>query len=68
MRIRIEADDGAPVGEFVTLRTFGEYPPDVVLYQGRPYQLRPSLCRPGEPPVYREPGWSLVEPIGWGCG
>jgi hypothetical protein len=23
MRIRIEADDGAPVGEFVTLRTFG---------------------------------------------
>jgi hypothetical protein len=68
MRIRIETDDGTTLGEFVTLRPSGEYPPDVVLYQGTPYQLRPERCRAGEPPVYREPAWSIVEPIGWGCG
>lgn len=67
MRIRIVNDDQETVGEFVTLVDVGIVPP-VVLYENRPYVLCPELCRPGEPPVYREPAWSIVEPIGWGHG
>lgn len=68
MRVRIENDDGEPVGEFVTLCPFDTYPPAVVIYEARPYVLQPMRCKPGEPPVYREPSWSIVEPIGWGHG
>ena len=67
MRIRIVNDDDEVVGEFVILVEHSR-PPAVVMYEGRPHVPAPELCRAGEPPVYREPGWSLVEPIGWGCG
>lgn len=68
MRVRIESDDGEVLGEFVTLCPFDDIPPGVVIHDARPYVLRWDRCKPGEPPVYREPSWSIVEPLGWGRG